>query len=305
LIKVAKYNPAWPQLFQDEATKIKEAIGNNCIAIYHIGSTSVSGLSAKPIIDILPVVLNLKDVDASNLNMQQLGYEVKGECGFMLRRFFVKENAFHVHVFEQSNPEIERHLKFRNWMRNNPEDRDAYASLKEKLAERYANDRTSYCFGKDEFVANIDEKAGWHGIRIVKALTENEWNTLKIIREKYFYENHKKFDPYKNLFNDPVHVHLVVLKKTDIIGYAHIQLYPDSRAVIHFIFIDENKRKQNFGSELLTFIEKWLRSRGYKSLYSKISPITSRFFEKYGFSDMPLNNRVGDDAGSLVRKLLY
>lgn len=304
MIEVVKYNPAWPQIFQDEAEKIKEALGNNCFAVHHIGSTSVPGLSAKPIIDILPVVFNLKDVDASNINMQKLGYEVKGEYGFMLRRFFVKENAFHVHVFEQDNPEIDRHLKFRNWMRNNPDDRDAYASLKEKLAEKYHNDRTSYCFGKDGFVANIDEKAGWHGVRIVKALTVNEWNTLKKFREKYFYENIQQSDPYIDSLNDLAHFHLVVLKKTDIIGYVHIQLCPDSEAIIHFIFINEENRKQNFGSELLIFIEKWLRSLDFKSLYSKIVPETLGFFKKYGFSDMHLNNTENNDKEKFIGKLL-
>lgn len=285
MIEIVKYNPMWPQIFQDEAAKIKEALGNNCLTIHHIGSTSIPGLSAKPIIDILPVVFNLKDVDASNANMQKLGYEVKGEYGFMLRRYFVKESAFNVHVFEEDNPEIDRYLKFRNWMRNNPDDRIAYASLKEKLAEKHCNDITAYCFGKDEFVADIDEKSGWHGIRIVKALFENEWNALKKFREKYFHESLQQSDPYLDLLNDPAHVHLVVLKKTDIIGYAHIQLCPDSKAIIHFIFIDEKKRKQNFGREFLIFIEKWLRSRDFKNLHSKISPETLEFFKKYGFNE--------------------
>src|SRR3990167_5600049 len=294
----------WPKIFQDEAAKIKEALGNNCLAIHHIGSTSVPGLAAKPIIDILPVVINLKDVDASNINMQKLGYEIKGEYGFMLRRFFIKENAFHVHVFEQGNPEIDRHLRFRNWMINNLEDRDAYAFLKEKLAEKYSNDRTSYCFGKDEFVANIDEKAGWHGIRIVKALTDNEWSTIKQFREKYFHENFQKSDPHTGLFDDPTHVHLVVLKKTDIIGYAHVQLCPDGKAVIHFIFINEKNQKQNFGSELLIFIEKWLRSRDFKTLYSKISPETFEFLKKHGFSDMQLNITEGNNKERFIGKSL-
>lgn len=163
MIRVVKYNPEWVQTFHDEAIKIKEALGNNCTETHHIGSTSVPGLSAKPIIDILPVVVDLRAVDEKNFKMQELGYEVKGEYGFMLRRFFVKAKAFHVHVFEQNNSDIERHLKFRNWMRNNPKDRDAYATLKKDLAKHYPNDMTSYCLGKDEFIGNIDEKAGWHG----------------------------------------------------------------------------------------------------------------------------------------------
>lgn len=286
MIKVVEYNSAWPQVFRDEAIKIKDALGDNCITVHHIGSTSIPGIVAKPIIDMLPVVRNLKTVDTSNVNMERLGYEVKGEFGFMLRRFFVKENAFHVHVFEQNNPEIERHLNFRNWMRDHPKDRNAYASLKKMLAEKYSNDRQSYCFGKDEFVADIDEKAGWHGVRIVKALTENEWSVVKKFREQYFCANNHKHDSYIKLLDDPAHVHLVVLKKVAIIGYAHIQLYPDKTAVLRFIFINDDHRKQHFGSDLLIFIEKWLISLDFKILYSEICPDSSKFLNKYGFNDM-------------------
>ncbi len=147
MIEIVTHNPAWSKMFESEAVKIKKILGSNCINIYHIGSTSVPDLAAKPIIDIMPVVHDIKAVDLCNFNMQQLGYEVKGEYGFMLRRFFIKKNAFYVHVFEENNPEIERHLKFCDWMRNHPNDRNEYASLKEKLAQKFSHDRTSYCFG--------------------------------------------------------------------------------------------------------------------------------------------------------------
>ncbi|CAN5271606.1 GNAT family N-acetyltransferase [soil metagenome] len=307
MIEVVTYNPVWPEVFESEAIKITEALGNNCIAIHHIGSTSVPGLSAKPIIDIMPIVLNIKTVDLNNFNMQQLGYDVKGEYGFMLRRFFVKENAFHVHVFEQNNPEIERHLKFRDWMRRHLDDRNAYAALKKNLAKKFSNDRTAYCFGKDEFVATIDEKAGWHGIRIVKAFTEKEWDTIKAFRKKYFFDKLQIPDPYTHTFNDPNHVHIVVCQKVDIIGYAHIQFCSDDKAVIRFILIDENKRNQNFGSQLLIFIEKWLKSRECKGIYSEPSPETLQFYKQYGFIDMPYdedNSYQSTSRNTLIGKLL-
>lgn len=290
MIEVVAYNPIWPKIFESEAIKIKKALGNNCIDIHHIGSTSIPDLIAKPIIDIMPVVLNIKTVDLDNFNMQQLGYEVLGEYGFILRRFFVKENAFHVHVFEQNNPETERHLKFRDWMRSHPDDRNSYAALKKDLAQKFSNDRTSYCFGKDEFVALIDEKAGWDGIRIVKAFTEKEWNAIKIFRNKYYFDKFQSSDPHTHTFNDPNHTHIVVCQKTDIIGYTHVQFYTDNKAVIRFFMIVENKRNQKFGSQLLEFIEKWLKSRNCKSIYSRASQEELRFYKKHGFIEMPFDN---------------
>lgn len=263
MIKLIPYQTTWPQEFALEAKKIQQALGKNCIAIHHIGSTSVPELSAKPIIDILPVVADLKAVDACNGNMQQLGYEVKGEWGFMLRRFFMKENAFNVHVFEENNPDIERHLKFRDWMRSHPEDRDRYEALKLALAAKFSNDRTAYTIGKDEFIANIDEQAGWKGIRIVKALTDNEWNAVTSFRKVYYNKNHLH-DPFIELLTDSNHTHLVVLKKTEIIGYAHVQLCPDNQAIIHHVYINENYREFSYDKELMSFIEKWLYTRDFK-----------------------------------------
>lgn len=296
LIKVVPYNPAWPPMFESEAVKIKEALGENCIGIDHIGSTSIPSLSAKPIIDIMAIVVDIKAIDLSNFNMQQLGYDCLGEYGFLLRRFFVKKDAFHVHVFQQGDPEIERHLKFRDWMRNNPNDRNAYAALKNKLAQKFSNDMSAYCFGKDEFVALIDEKAGWHGIRIVKAFTEKEWGTIRAFRQKYFSNKLQSDDPFIDTFNDPKHVHLVVCKKIDIIGYAHIQFSSVNIGVIRFILIEENKRNQKFGSQLLTFIEKWLKNRDCKKIYSKSSPETLEFFKQHGFIHMLFDDAKGSEA---------
>ncbi|CDZ81906.1 dephospho-CoA kinase/protein folding accessory domain-containing protein [Candidatus Rubidus massiliensis] len=87
-VKVVSYDPKWPLMFEAEAALIKQALGSNCLAVHHIGSTSIPGLSAKPIIDILPVVKNILEVDASTEAMENLGYDVKGEYGIAFRRYF-------------------------------------------------------------------------------------------------------------------------------------------------------------------------------------------------------------------------
>ena len=92
-VEVVSYNPEWPLMFEIESSLIKQALGSNCLAVHHIGSTSIPGLNAKPIIDILPVVKNILDVDASTEAMEKLGYDVKGEYGIAFRRYFQKMAA--------------------------------------------------------------------------------------------------------------------------------------------------------------------------------------------------------------------
>ena len=142
------------------------------------------GLCAKPIIDILVVVSNITKVDLSNAAMERLGYVVNGEHGLLLRRFFQKHNAFHVHAYEQGNKEIARYINFRDWLINHLEDRLAYQQLKKHLSQTFSDDIASYCMGKNDFVAIIDEKAVWDGIRAVKALMPVEWAYIKTCREK-------------------------------------------------------------------------------------------------------------------------
>jgi GrpB-like predicted nucleotidyltransferase (UPF0157 family)/Ser/Thr protein kinase RdoA (MazF antagonist) len=162
-VEIKPYDANWPSAFEIEAKLIKEALGHNCLAIHHVGSTSVPGLAAKPIIDMIPVVKDITEVDNYNAAMEVLGYKAMGEYGIPMRRYFQKglEHRTHnIHVFEQNNPEIDRHLKFRDWMRTHPEDMQAYADLKKNLAIRFKNDIFSYCLEKEDFIAAIDKKAG-------------------------------------------------------------------------------------------------------------------------------------------------
>ncbi len=87
---VSLYDEQWIQLFMEEAEKLNFIFKNEIIDIYHIGSTSVPGLKAKPIIDIMPVVKDIHHVDSFNLEMQKIGYVAKGENGIAQRRYFQK-----------------------------------------------------------------------------------------------------------------------------------------------------------------------------------------------------------------------
>ncbi len=309
-VEIKPYDLNWPSAFEIEAKRIKEALGHNCLAIHHIGSTSVPGLAAKPIIDMIPVVKDISEVDSYNVAMEALGYKAMGEYGIPLRRYFQKglEHRTHnIHVFEQNNPEIDRHLKFRDWMRTHPEDMQAYADLKKNLAIRFKNDIFSYCLGKEDFIAAIDKKAGWLAFRFVKALTSREWQSAKHFRDTYFFGPQGIEDPYTWTFNHEEHAHLVLYQGTEIVAYAHIQFWPDQRAAIRIIAVDEDKRNQNSGSQFLALIEKWLKSLGFKSIHAESRQSSLRFYLKNGYTGMSFNdpeNHESDPNDVPVGKLL-
>jgi GrpB-like predicted nucleotidyltransferase (UPF0157 family) len=162
-IEVVEYDEKWKKLFEEEASLLNDIFKDELVEIYHIGSTSVPGLKAKPVIDIMPVVKDIDKVDKYNKEMQKIGYEPKGEYGIEGRRFFMKggENrTHHVHIFQQDNEEaIERHLALRDYLRAHRKEAEKYAEIKTKGAEKYPNDINGYCDYKDKFVKDLEKKA--------------------------------------------------------------------------------------------------------------------------------------------------
>lgn len=156
-IVVVPYDPVWPERFEQEAKAIKAILGDLLFELHHIGSTSVPGLAAKPVIDILPVVQDIKLVDSFNPQFEAIGYEPMGENGIPGRRFFRKGGAehrsHHLHIFGKGNKTaIHRHLAFRDYLRAHPEIAKEYAFLKQSLAQKFPHDIDGYCDGKDAFI---------------------------------------------------------------------------------------------------------------------------------------------------------
>ena len=170
-VEVKPYNKQWISIFEEEANKLHEIFGPEIIEIYHIGSTSVNNLKAKPIIDIMPVVRDINRIDEFNTVMVAMGYESKGENGISGRRYFQKggdNRTHHAHVYELDNPEIERHLAFRNYLRVHPDVAKKYGDIKGELSQRFPYDIESYIKGKEQLVLEIERKAiVWY--RILRA----------------------------------------------------------------------------------------------------------------------------------------
>ncbi len=157
---LSDYNPEWVNLFQKEKKLISDKLGDKIVTVEHIGSTSVPGLGAKPIVDILLGVRKISDADEFIPKMLELGYEYRNNFENVMpyRRYFTKPGYYHVHTVEVTSEFWRRHLLFRDYMRAHDEIRDAYYKTKKELAEREWNDTNDYALAKTEFIekAQVD-----------------------------------------------------------------------------------------------------------------------------------------------------
>ncbi|HKR00539.1 MAG TPA: GrpB family protein [Pyrinomonadaceae bacterium] len=163
-VKVVPHNPQWRDAFEAEAKHVAAALGENVVAIHHIGSTAIPSIYAKPVIDFLVEVRDIAEVDDRSLAMKSLGYEVMGEFGITGRRYFRKDNqagirTHNIHTFEAGTAEVERHLAFRDYMIAHPEDAQRYSELKRRLADEHPQSMDGYMDGKNGFIKEMDRRA--------------------------------------------------------------------------------------------------------------------------------------------------
>lgn len=292
-IRVVPYNPEWVKWFEREASQIKQALGENCIKVLHVGSTSIPNLAAKPIIDMIPVVRDILNVDTKIEGMKTLGYTALGENGMPFRRYFQKEvngvRIANVHIFEENSPEIKRNVVFRDYLRNHAEERDIYGALKEQLAKAHPNDILAYIEGKDKFVKDIIEnKAGFDDYRLVKTLMKEEWDAYHRIRRVNLFEPIGfEYDPNHWTIKDPNFHHFIFSKGKNYIGACMIELCADNHAILRTIAIDKPYQNQGNGAVLLKWMERWMQHQGktFVSLHSTLKSVS--FYKRHGYVDIP------------------
>lgn len=163
-IAVVPYDPCWPLDFERAAGEVITALAPNLLAIHHIGSTSIPGIHAKPVIDILAVVADLRAVDERADAMRVLGYQVMGEFGIAGRRYFRRDDlsgrrTHQIHAFAEGSPHVRRHVAFRDYLRTHPEAARQYGELKRRLAEAHPHNMDAYIDGKDRFIKEIEARA--------------------------------------------------------------------------------------------------------------------------------------------------
>jgi GrpB-like predicted nucleotidyltransferase (UPF0157 family) len=161
-VETSPPDPIWRMQYAAEARLLRLVFGDDLVDIHHIGSTAVPGIYAKPVIDIMPLVRDIRAVDAYNPIMQALGYRPMGEFGVAGRRYFPKggnHRTHHVHIFEAGSPEVVRHLAFRDYLTAFPEKANAYSELKRSLATVHPTDMDAYVAGKDAMVRQLEIEA--------------------------------------------------------------------------------------------------------------------------------------------------
>ncbi|WP_285395840.1 GrpB family protein [Lysinibacillus sp. fls2-241-R2A-57] len=162
-VQLSEYNSNWEQQYADEQNRIKEALGDKAIRIEHIGSTSIKGLEAKPIIDILVGVPSLEEVVSFIDALSKIDYEYVPKLEFNDRKFFRKglwgQGTSHLHICEYNSNEWIEKLLFRDYLRTHPEAATEYAMLKKQLATKYSHDRSTYTKEKEPFIHLIISKA--------------------------------------------------------------------------------------------------------------------------------------------------
>lgn len=157
-VQVDPYNPEWPRQFEALHERIWPAVSQLATSIEHVGSTSVPGLAAKPIIDIDIVIPSREVLPQIIDSLATIGYEHRGDQGIPDREAFKIPELLRTHrlyVCHQGALPLKSHLTLRDHLRSNPQDRDAYAALKFALAQKFPNDIDSYIMGKTDFILDI------------------------------------------------------------------------------------------------------------------------------------------------------
>ncbi|SDO54708.1 GrpB domain, predicted nucleotidyltransferase, UPF0157 family [Streptococcus equinus] len=159
-VLVLSYQESWKDDFEKIAKELQEALGNLILRIEHVGSTSVPGLSAKPIIDIDLVIACDTDLSEVIKALAAIGYIHEGNLGIEGREAFAysgKEHlqVHHLYVCPEDSPELKHHLAFRDYLRSHPEAVLAYGNVKEKAAKLFPKDIDSYIAYKSSIIEEI------------------------------------------------------------------------------------------------------------------------------------------------------
>lgn len=156
-VVLAPPSPSWPTLAQNEAERLREAMGAVLVTVHHIGSTSIPGIQAKPIVDLVPIARDLEAFDRQRAALRRLGYRWHGELGIPGRRYCTltdptsMKRVVQLHVFGEGDPQVPRHLAFRDYLRTHPAIARAYEVEKVRAASLHPDDVLAY----------NDEKGAW------------------------------------------------------------------------------------------------------------------------------------------------
>jgi GrpB-like predicted nucleotidyltransferase (UPF0157 family) len=159
MVKIVPYSIEWKTEYKKEETLLYSLIGKHVLDIQHVGSTSIEGLDAKPIIDIAVAVRSLDDAENFRVILEDAGYLYRGNAGIEGHVLFVKGNeairTHHIHIEELNSTSWKNHIYFRDYLRLHRELVEEYLKLKKELAKKFSDERESYTASKDEFIKTV------------------------------------------------------------------------------------------------------------------------------------------------------
>jgi GrpB-like predicted nucleotidyltransferase (UPF0157 family) len=164
-VELHEHSPGWAALAAQEAELLHRALGGVLIAVHHIGSTSMPGILAKPIIDLLPVVANLESLDRQQRNLKRIGYECLGEFGLPGRRYcrrndpLTQTRAFQLHCYATGSAAIDRHLAFASYLRTHATIAKEYEAEKIRAAALHPDNSRSYSEAKNDWIKRVEQDA--------------------------------------------------------------------------------------------------------------------------------------------------
>lgn len=163
-IEVVDYDPAWPDVFEQLRRRLWAVVGGSAVAIHHVGSTSVPGLAAKPIIDMSVVVKSGDDVPRAIARLATLGYVHRGDLGIVGREAFEAPAdlpAHHLYVCPAGSLALRNHMALRDYLRAHPDVARRYGDSKKRLAVEFHDDIDGYVAGKTTFILSILKEMGF------------------------------------------------------------------------------------------------------------------------------------------------
>lgn len=176
-VEVKPYDPEWPRIFERIYAQVWPAVQHAAMSLEHIGSTSVPGLAAKPVIDACIVVASPRDIPYVVKGLAKIGYVHRGDLGVPEREAFKRPDSsprHHLYASHRGSMSLRNHLGFRDYLRAHPDVAAEYGALKTELAARFADDIDRYIHGKTEFVLGVLRKIGF---------TNKELSEIRVINE--------------------------------------------------------------------------------------------------------------------------